>query len=225
MLRRPADARFAPGAHVFPGGALDPSDHDERIAAVAPGFDPDTAGRLLRVDAPVGPPALAYFVAACREVLEEVGLLIGAVDGRPVASTDTEAQRRVVEARRLLLGGAPVADALAAVGVTIAPQSLTYAGRFITPEGMPRRFDTRFFAARVPDGQSPDFAASAEAQDGGWFTPEDIARLEFPAVMPPTRIMCTELSRHASVGDALAALGAAPLEGITMIAPGPAQPA
>ncbi len=31
LLRRSGRTPFAPGAHVFPGGAVDPGDHDPRL--------------------------------------------------------------------------------------------------------------------------------------------------------------------------------------------------
>ena len=52
MLRRPQRSSFAAGAFVFPGGAVDGAD---------------------------GTGDAAYAVAGVREVLEEVGILIGAL--------------------------------------------------------------------------------------------------------------------------------------------------
>lgn len=210
MLRRPAKSAFAPGAVVFPGGAVESSDDDARFADVARGFGERDATRLLTIDSSARPTALAYVVAALREVLEEVGLLIGGSDRVPA--------QRVAGARRRVLDGAPLAEALAAEGLTVAPQHLTYAGRFITPEGMPRRFDTRFFVVRAPAGQSPDFDI-AETAGGGWYAPADILQLSYPTVMPPTRVMCTELARHASVDVAVAAFRTHPLEGIAVSVP------
>src|SRR3990167_4597584 len=72
LLRRTHLAEFAGGAYVFPGGALDPSDQDERWAAHCVGMDDAAASRLLKLEHG----GLAYWVAAIRECFEEAGLLL-----------------------------------------------------------------------------------------------------------------------------------------------------
>jgi glyoxylase-like metal-dependent hydrolase (beta-lactamase superfamily II) len=47
---------------------------------------------------------------------------------------------------------------------------LVYLARWITPASMPRRFDTRFFAAPLPEGQRAS-AAPGEVEELAWMTP------------------------------------------------------
>src|SRR6188508_1539893 len=81
MLRRNVRSVFVGGAHVFPGGAVDPDDRDESIFDLAAGIDDATASRELGVS----DGGLGFWVAAIRESFEETGVLI-ARD----ATTDTE---------------------------------------------------------------------------------------------------------------------------------------
>jgi 8-oxo-dGTP pyrophosphatase MutT (NUDIX family) len=188
MLRRPGRSSFAAGAFVFPGGAVDTAD----------GTGPD-----------------AYRVAAVREVLEEVGLLIG---GAAAGSADDDLDVRISAARTQILAGAKLVDAVAEHGLIITPDDLVYIAHFITPPREGRRYDTRFFAMRVGMQQDVHVHA-AEAVEGGWHRPEAMLTLEVPeAIMPPTRMMCHEFARLGSVEAILTRLGEQPIE-VTDITP------
>lgn len=58
------------------------------------------------------------------------------------------------------------------------PAAFVDAGRWITPDFAPIRFDARYFLVRCPDGAEPDHALSGgEHDDGAWVTPgEALAR-------------------------------------------------
>jgi 8-oxo-dGTP pyrophosphatase MutT (NUDIX family) len=187
MLRRPGGSSFAPGAVVFPGGAIDASD---------------------------GTGDAAYPVAGVREVLEEVGILIG---GPAAGSGDRDVEERIAAARARVLDGADFAEALAEHDLEITPERLVYIGHFITPPREGRRYDTRFFAFAVRSPQQVRIHA-AEAVEGGWYRPESMLPLEFPAIMPPTRMMCHEFARLGSVEAILETLGRHPIE-VTDITP------
>ena len=181
MLRRPGRSSFAAGAFVFPGGALDVAD---------------------------GSGDAAYAVAGVREVLEEVGILIG---GGADGAGHRDLAARIGAARSKLLAGGDLAETLTEHDLVIAPERPGYIGHFITPPREGRRYDTRFFALAAPDGQEVRVHA-AEAVEGGWHRPEKMLDLESPAIMPPTRVMCHEFTRLASVEAILRTLGAHPIE-------------
>jgi 8-oxo-dGTP pyrophosphatase MutT (NUDIX family) len=181
MLRRPGQSSFAAGAFVFPGGAVD---------------DADGAG-----DA-------AYAIAGVREVLEEVGILIGGPAG---GTGNPDLDARIRAARATLLAGGAVIETLGAHDLVIAPERLVYIGHFVTPPREGRRYDTRFFATGAADDQQV-FVHAAEAVEGGWHRPESMLDLDFPEIMPPTRMMCHEFARLGSVDAILATLGAHPIE-------------
>jgi 8-oxo-dGTP pyrophosphatase MutT (NUDIX family) len=180
MLRRPGRSSFAAGAFVFPGGAVDASD---------------------------GTGDAAYEVAGVREVLEEVGILIGSgADG-----SDGDLAARIEAARSTLLEGGDLAETLTEHDLVIAPERLVFIGHFITPPREGRRYDTRFFALAAMGDQEVR-VHEAEAVEGGWHRPESMLGLEFPAIMPPTRVMCHEFARLGSVDAILRTLGTHPIE-------------
>ena len=104
-------------------------------------------------------------VAAARELFEESGIWMGA------SLADLEAKRRA------LLAGQTTFDALAAES-PVDFERLVWTSRWITPEGVPKRFDTYFFLARANDIADATVDDN-EAVDVVWITPaEAINRLE-----------------------------------------------
>lgn len=212
FMRRPARSSFAASAYVFPGGAVDAADSSVAMLEMAPWFDPAIAAARMRLDAVSDVAGL--HVAAVREVFEETGILIGTrADGGALVADDAE---NLATARAALLGGVAFAEVLRRHGLRIAPERLVYVAHFITPEGEPRRYDTRFFAAEAPLEQEAAHHA-AEATHSGWYTATqalDLAGDDFLAMLPPTRIMCREVSVHGDVTSVLGDLGARPVEAI-----------
>ena len=205
FMRRPARSSFAASAYVFPGGAVDEADSSAGMRALAPGFDAARAAARMRLDDPLRVAGL--HVAAVREVFEETGILIGVrEDGSALTAGDAP---MLASARTLLLDGVPFAQVLCDNGLRIAPERLDYVAHFITPEGEPRRYDTRFFAVEAPLEQEAAHHA-AEATHSGWYTAAqalDLAAGEWSLMLPPTRIMCAEVAEHHTVAAFLADLG------------------
>ena len=129
VLRRNDALVFAPGATVFPGGAVE--DDDVRAAAA------------LGVD--------EFRVAAARECMEECG-------------------------------------------IPVEPAGLVEFARWITPEGAPRRYDTRFFVARAPDGHEGEHDG-LELVASAWMRPADVlhsfARGDVDLILPTQRSLET----------------------------------
>jgi 8-oxo-dGTP pyrophosphatase MutT (NUDIX family) len=73
MMERTTAVEFAKGMHVFPGGALDRTDHHPEIASLCVGLDDKAASETLGIEQG----GLAYWIAAIRECFEESGLLMG----------------------------------------------------------------------------------------------------------------------------------------------------
>jgi len=146
LLQRNPALEFAPGASVFPGGAVDDDDLRPEWAHRCTG--PDQAIATAELGVPTA--GLGYRVAAVRECFEEVGVLLGGPSG--------------VDRYRSL---ASVCDV---DGVRLATAELRYFGHWITPLGAPRRYDTRFFFAVCPPDQQPE-PDNDEALAGAWVTP------------------------------------------------------
>jgi 8-oxo-dGTP pyrophosphatase MutT (NUDIX family) len=95
--------------------------------------------------------------------------------------------------------GVPVVD----------PRRLPIVGHWVTPEGESRRYDVRFFAYVVDDGQAR--LTTTEADHARWIRPAD-ALDEFAAgglrMLPPTESVLRQLVGYERAADALAALAA-----------------
>ena len=66
MMERTTAVEFAKGMHVFPGGALDRTDHHPEIASLCVGLDDKAASETLGIEQG----GLAYWIAAIRECFE-----------------------------------------------------------------------------------------------------------------------------------------------------------
>jgi 8-oxo-dGTP pyrophosphatase MutT (NUDIX family) len=227
MVRRHERAGDFAGASVFPGGVVDPSDADPDLAPGASGFSAERARTAL------GEPleeteVRALYVAACRELFEEAGLLLA-------HRVDQGAFRRLCQLRPALQAGTErLRPALAREGCVLALARLTPFARWITPEFQKRRWDTRFFICEAPEGQAAE-CDGMETSEAVWLKPAsalDAYRAGEHLLAPPTFRVLEELCGFATAAVACAALGSTgpprpilpvPLRGaptLTMVYPG-----
>jgi len=197
MVKRHHQIDFASGALVFPGGKSHPGDHDPRWAAHAAGWaDLDATQRGLRV-------------AAVREAFEETGILLAdTADGRPFAEACDPQIREAVDAGRL-----DFIDVAQDLGVRLRLDSLVVFARWITPEPLPKRFDTWFYVVRAPADQVAA-CDGREAVDAEWITPGEALRLGAlgeRTVIFPTRMNLRLLAEATSAADAVARAAERPL--------------
>jgi len=130
--RRHDKILFMPGKIVFPGGRVDATDHRIPIAAPLPrALEKKLIGGSPKID-PARARAVA--VAAIREVCEETGLCLG----KKISFRLTAAQSASLQGE-----WKPFADAC----LLPDPSQLFLIARAITPAGLVRRYDTRFFTA------------------------------------------------------------------------------
>jgi len=172
LLQRIRSAGFVPGAWVFPGGRVDEGDAAAPLVKRLCGLGAHAAAERLGLERNARPPALAYYVAAIREAFEETGILVGhGPEGRTPGFAARDAE---VQALRHGLMAEPetFADVLDCMGSRMDGAAVAYVAHWITPEAEPRRFDTRFFAAVVPEDAEP-LPDEREASHALWLTPED----------------------------------------------------
>lgn len=160
MMQRPGGVDF-PDLHVFPGGKVDDQDLLENHVE---GCSQADADRLLGVSGG----GQRYWVAAIRECFEECGVLLARRDGRFLEMADAVEVARFEGYRQPLIDGEMSMMELCAMeDLVLAADCLLYFSHWLTPNSVPRRFDTRFFVARMPTHQ--DTSAHAwEAAGEHW---------------------------------------------------------
>ncbi|MDI6727107.1 MAG: hypothetical protein QMD32_09065 [Smithellaceae bacterium] len=204
LLRRHAKQNFMGGAHVFPGGRLEEADMDP---AIIPNIFPgDLAENLLLREEGLSPDlARGLFVAAIRETFEEAGIFLGCgPTGEPLPSAEGSLGERLSTCRHdLHKGKITILELLRRENIRLDFRLLAPYSHWITPAIETRRFDTRFFLARIPPGQQP-LHDSRELTASAWFSPEAALvgqdRGEI-TLMPPTLKTLEELSHFPSISE------------------------
>jgi len=187
MTRRSPTARFAPGVHVFPGGAVDPAD---RIA------HSQVARRPTQDDA-----GLTAAVAALRESFEELGILLARhADGRPADAVDIGTLDR----------HRPLLPQCAANGLTLACDQAWPLAHWTTGPDLPQRFETMFLVAAMPAGQEA-VADETEQFEPVWLRPADALARHAGGTLPmmfPTIRTLEHLLRYPDTAAVLQACAA-----------------
>lgn len=199
LQRRATGMAFAAGMTVFPGGATDPRDASRAVEWLGPSVawwaqqfhcDEDSARSLV--------------LAAIRETFEECGVLLaGPTPRATVTSTARYADDRIALEEKSLTFG----EFLSREGLAVRTDLLMPWANWITPVGEKRRYDTRFFVASVPSGQTAD-GRTTEASDTMWMSPAlalEAWKDGHSMLLPPTWAQLRELSTYASVSDVLRA--------------------
>lgn len=181
LLQRAERGDHNSGAWVFPGGLLDPGDRE----AVPDGpFDDAQASARLGVERG----GLAFYLAALRECFEESGILLATDASDEVPAVDEATRAKLWPARDAVKEGhRNFADVCREFGLRPAPEKLHYIAHWLTPMGRAKRFDTRFFLAIAPAGQSAMHDAQ-ETLDHVWLSPaEALSPANARRLMTPTR--------------------------------------
>ncbi|MDZ7684880.1 MAG: NUDIX hydrolase [Gammaproteobacteria bacterium] len=176
MMERNAATIFAGGMWVFPGGRVDDTDDPaafQQMSLHRTDFEASDAMGL-------GQGGLAYYIAAIREAFEEAGILL-AVDrdtGEPVDLTDEAIAERfqahrddVNDSNRNFI------EIMEEENLILDTSKMHYVARWITPVGPPRRFDARFFVARMPERQKGRHDDN-ELVHSRWLSPKRILEKE-----------------------------------------------
>ncbi|MHC1549174.1 NUDIX hydrolase [Phyllobacterium sp. K27] len=163
---------FMPGKFVFPGGRTEAA--DGRMTAIAELSEHDSTKLL---DNMSGRSSItrcrALALSAIRETYEEAGLFLG---------------------RRAEFSNVSHPDWAAFAERNVMPDlsALRYFARAITPPGMPRRFDTRFFLAfreAVADSLPEQTGPSQELEELAWLSFTEALELDIPDI---TRVIIRE---------------------------------
>lgn len=188
LLRRTAKMAFAQGAVVFPGGGVDARDEEELPWS---GPRPDEWAKRIGL-----PPRQAYsvVVAAIRELFEESGVLLAVtISGQRIVGSAAQGwstERQALDSHQISL-----AEVLARHDLVLRTDLLGFRSRWLTPVFEPRRYDTFFFAARMPADQHA-CGDTSEAEESRWATPGEVlasAATGRVGLFPPTAFNLAEL--------------------------------
>jgi 8-oxo-dGTP pyrophosphatase MutT (NUDIX family) len=168
-----------PSAYVFPGGTVRDDDH----AAL----DEDVTPLSERSDTPVDhATAVALYACAIRELFEEAGVLLVRDHDQQrllsVQEADLALEERL-ESLRLALQArqTSLAELLSDYGWRPALDLLVPFSHWITPRALATRFDTRFFVAELPIGQTA-LHDTIETSEGVWRTPKQLLSGDYHTV-------------------------------------------
>lgn len=200
LVKRHSASDVLGGAHVFPGGKVDAADASPTLHALLD----QPMGRLrdaLNEPQLNLPDAAALYIAAVREAFEECGVLFaGSVNTTGVAR---------------LAPGAPFGDQLAAAGLQLRTRDIVPWSRWITPlvpSVTTKRFDTRFFVAALPEGQTA-VHDNHEATESLWAAPRTALEMYWDghmALAPPQIMSLAHLARYATAAQVFQAAAEQP---------------
>lgn len=203
MVRRHEDTAFMGGAHVFPGGRVDAADGDADAS-----WCDGIAHATSQLDGLAPSEAIAYHVAAARELFEEAGVLLARhPDGDFVSLAGAADHERLKQDRARVHGAQTTLRAVIdRERLRLTLDALVLFAHWVTPPVDTRQFDTRFFMTRVPPHQTPAHD-DTETTHSLWARPTDAIAQSIKGdivLPPPTWSTLRELEPFESVKDALA---------------------
>jgi 8-oxo-dGTP pyrophosphatase MutT (NUDIX family) len=197
MVKRHHQIAFVAGALVFPGGKVHAGDDEAGLndyLDIAPDWPQERR---------------AIPVAAVREAFEESGILFAREEAGGMVSAERLALLREYRAR-LEKGEVSLLEFLRRERLWLACDLVVPFAHWVTPEHMPKRFDTHFLLAAAPDGHV-GLHDGRESVDSVWIRPQDaIADRKRWNVVFPTKLNLMKLSAANSVAEALALARANP---------------
>lgn len=197
MVVRHHEIDFASGALVFPGGKVDHADRAEPLRDYC-ATQSDLSER-----------EYAFRLAAIREAFEESGILLARRRG--ATSYITRKELAAMDKWRDGLNDRSVSllDVAVAEELEFDLDALGHYAHWITPDLMPKRFDTHFYLARAPIDHAGMHDGS-ESIDSVWISPREAladAQAGKRTIIFPTRMNIEKLAPFANVDAALDACG------------------
>jgi len=192
MVVRHHQIDFASGALVFPGGKVDAQ--DSSVTDLCDGIEGLSEGDI------------AMQVGAVREAFEECGVLL-ARDENGEMITGERLSTLQDDRAKLNAGELGLRDFLEREQLRLACDLLVPFAHWITPEMMPKRFDTKFYLVDAPSDQLLAHDGY-ESVDSIWISPKAALQGNTEGtytIIFPTRLNVELLAESDSVAAALTA--------------------
>ena len=187
LTRRPDGMPFLGGMYCYPGGTVSKEDCGAAMVSRTVGRTPKEARQIIGA-AFTPTQAIGLWVAAVREVFEEVGVLLAADSaGAKMSMISERAGRLIQHHHEVSEKRLSFAALLQREQLYCDLASLSHFSSWQTPAQFAMRFDTRFFLAALPQGQIP-LPTSYEVAHSVWLTPDRAMQLftrgELPMIFP-----------------------------------------
>ncbi len=197
MLLRNDSSSFVASHTIFPGGAIEQDDRSSMWDDLVSGLTAKDADEQLQTEE-----ARSYWIAAIRETIEEVGVVVG------------NHEEALLEDRKALENGiAKFSQIIAKRELSLNLSKVKPISRWITPKGGSRRYDTYFFVAQSFSSVAPRVDGK-EAVEVFWITPsEALQKWESGelTMISPTLATLQQLQTYRSTEEVFSVLDSKPL--------------
>lgn len=201
MVVRHHQIDFASGALVFPGGKVDKEDFSKRIRKYCHGVDE------------VSDEVLGFNVSAIREVFEETGILLARKKGSDNIIPGTMVSGLKDYRERLVNKKITISEFLKKEELVLACDLLTHYAHWITPEVMPKRFDTYFYLVKAPEDHI-GVHDGHESVDSIWISPQkalEDSESGKKTIIFPTRLNLSKLGQYKNIDEAILSVRSEPV--------------
>ncbi|MGB1253339.1 MAG: NUDIX hydrolase [Candidatus Promineifilaceae bacterium] len=198
MVVRHHKIDFASGALVFPGGKVDPQDRAQGLRAFCDGA------------AETDDKTLSFQIAAIREVFEECGILLARKDGANALLNAEQVTALASYREALHKNKIDMQSFVTQENLRLACDQLHLFSHWVTPEMLPKRFDTHFYLVHAPDDQV-GIHDGHESVDSVWISPQTALQDEKAGkrtIVFPTRLNLEKLGQSDTVQNAIQCLDA-----------------
>ena len=163
IVKRSSRSSFG-SLYVFPGGKLDPEDTEKDLYACCEGMNDEEASARLGIEND----GLSFWIACIRECFEETGVLLT----NPSDSLIQEYEKLSSLRKQLNNKEISFKDICISESLRLRTNNIVPCAHWITPAIEPKRFDTRFFLAKVNAKQLASHDGF-ELTESFWIKPKD----------------------------------------------------
>ena len=163
IVKRSSRSSFG-SLYVFPGGKLDPEDTEKDLYACCEGMNDEEASARLGIEND----GLSFWIACIRECFEETGVLLT----NPSDSLIQEYEKLSSLRKQLNNKEISFKNIFISESLRLGTNNIVPCAHWITPAIEPKRFDTRFFLAKVNAKQLASHDGF-ELTESFWIKPKD----------------------------------------------------